>query len=162
MNTPGTEKVLEEAIRFETEGRNFFLEAAEKATTYFSRTIFRVLAEQELNHIEKVKEAYRRTMASEREVFTPSPDPPNELETVFQQAKRETDPATLERIGELEAVRLAIELEAKGHDFYDRLARQAITESERGFYRWLAEEESVHFSVLRRMEEVLLGGTSLE
>jgi rubrerythrin len=65
------------------------------------------------------------------------------------------------RTGELEAVRLALQLEIKGHEFYNRLAREATNELEKAFYQELAQEESVHFSVLRQMEEAFVNATSL-
>jgi rubrerythrin len=161
MEKIGIQKALEEAIRFEIDGRAFFLEAAEKAETYFTKSIFKVLAEEELGHIQRVKEVHKRCLSSERDAFLPPGSHQNRLENIFQQAKRETDPSVLMKTGELEAVRLALQLEIKGHEFYDRLAREATSESEKAFYRQLAQEESVHFSVLRQMEEALMNATSL-
>ena len=154
------QKALEEAIRFEVDGREFFLQAAEKAETYLAQSIFKVLAEEELGHIQKVKEVHRRCLSSEKEVFLSPISEKSHLENVFQQAKREMDPKTLMKTGELEAVRLALQLEIKGHDFYKRLAQEANSDVERAFYDQLAEEESVHFSVLRQMEEALINATS--
>jgi rubrerythrin len=65
------------------------------------------------------------------------------------------------KTNELEAVRLALKLEIKGHEFYSRLAQEATGEFEKAFYHQLAQEESVHFSVLRQMEEALMNATSL-
>jgi rubrerythrin len=65
------------------------------------------------------------------------------------------------KTSEIEAVRLALQLEIKGHEFYNRLAWEAASESEKAFYSQLAQEESVHFSVLRQMEEALMNATSL-
>ena len=161
MEESGIQKALEEAIRFEIDGREFFLEAAEKAETYFTKAIFKVLAEEELGHIQRVKEVHRRCLSFEKDVFLSPGSHQNHLENIFQQAKRETDPSVVMKTGELEAVRLALQLEIKGHEFYDRLAREAASESEKAFYSQLAQEESVHFSVLRQMEEALMNATSL-
>ncbi len=163
MEKSGIQKALEEAIRFEIDGREFFLQAAEKAETYFTKSIFKVLAEEELSHIQRVKEVHKRCLSSEKDVFLPPGPGPhkNHLENIFEQAKRETDPRVLIKTSELEAVRLALQLEIKGHDFYDRLAREATSESEKAFYSQLAQEESVHFSVLRQMEDALMNATSL-
>ena len=154
------QKALEEAIRFEVDGREFFLQAADKAETYLAKSIFKVLAEEELGHIQKVKEVHRRCLSSEKEIFLPPVTEKSRLENIFQQAKRETDPKVLMKTGELEAVRLALQLEIKGHDFYNRLAQEATGEFEKAFYHQLTQEESVHFSVLRQMEEALVNATS--
>ena len=161
MEESGIQKALEEAIRFEIDGRAFFLEAAGKAETYFTKSIFKVLAEEELGHIQRVKEVHRRCLSFEKDVFLSPGSHQNHLENIFQRAKREMDPSVVMKTGELEAVRLALQLEIKGHEFYDRLAREAAGESEKAFYSQLAQEESVHFSVLRQMEEALMNATSL-
>jgi len=157
----GIQKALEEAIRFEVDGREFFLQAAEKAETYLTKSIFKILAEEELGHIQKVKEVHGRCLSSEKDVFLPSISTTSHLENIFQQAKKEMDPKLLMKTGELEAVRLALQLEIKGHEFYNRLAQEAASELEKAFYQQLAHEESVHFSVLRQMEEALMNATSL-
>jgi rubrerythrin len=161
MEKSGIQKALEEAIRFEVDGREFFLQAAEKAETYFTKSIFKVLAEEELSHIQRVKEAHRRCLSSEKDIFLPPRTHEDHVENIFQQAKRETDPRILMKTNELEAVRLALQLEIKGHEFYNRLAQEATGEFEKAFYGQLAQEESVHFSVLRQMEEALINATSL-
>ena len=161
MEKSGIQKALEEAIRFEADGREFFLQAAEKAETYFTKSIFKVLAEEELSHIQRVKEVHRRCLSSEKDIFLPPGSHTKHLENIFQQARKEMDQKRLMKTGELEAVRLALQLEIKGHEFYNRLAQEATGESEKAFYHQLAEEESVHFSVLRQMEEALMNGTSL-
>ncbi len=155
------QKALEEAIRFEVDGREFFLQAADKAETYFTKSIFKVLAEEELSHIQRVKEVHKRCLSSAKDAFLPQGSHEHRLENIFQQAKRETDPGALMKTGELEAVRLALQLEIKGHEFYNRLTQEATSESEKTFYGQLAQEESVHFSVLRQMEEALMNATTL-
>ena len=60
-------RVLEEAIRFETDGREFFLQAAEKAKTYFAKVIFQIIAEEELDHIRKVKQIYEGHATSKKQ-----------------------------------------------------------------------------------------------
>ena len=61
---------------------------------------------------------------------------------------------------EMEAIRLAVQLEFKGQEFYKRLAEEATSDFEKAFYRHLAQEESVHFSVLRQMEDAMMNATS--
>ena len=155
------QKALEEAIRFEIDGREFFLQAAEKAEAYLTKSIFKILAEEELGHIQKVKEVHGRCLSSEKDVFLRPISTTSQLDNIFQQAKKEMDPKLPMKTGELEAVRLALQLEIKGHEFYNRLAQEATSELEKAFYHQLAQEESVHFSVLRQMEEALMNATSL-
>lgn len=154
-------EALEEAIRFETDGREFFLKAAQKAKSYFAKLIFETIAEEELGHIKRVRDIYNRSATSEKQVFTPLGSEKSNLENVFQQAKKNIDQILIPNTDELEAIRLAVQLEIKGHEFYKHLAEMAPSEFEKAFYRQLAEEESHHFSILHQVEETMMKSTSL-
>jgi rubrerythrin len=154
-------KALEEAIRFETDGREFFLKVAEKAKSYFAKLIFETIAEEELGHIKRVKDIYERSGTSENQVATPQALEKSNLENIFQQAKKNTDQNLITNADEMEAIRLAIQLEIKGHEFYKRLAEEASSEFEKTFYQQLAQEESHHFSILHQVEETLMKSTGL-
>ena len=64
-------EALEEAIRFETDGREFFLKAAQKAKSYFAKLIFETIAEEELGHIKRVRDIFDRSATSEKQAFPP-------------------------------------------------------------------------------------------
>jgi len=154
-------KVLEEAIRFETDGREFFLKAAEKAKSYFAKVIFQIIAEEELDHIRKVKQIHEGYLTSKEQEIPPLTPKKSNLQNIFQQAKEQMDQRVMISADEMEAIRMAIQLEIKGHDFYKRLAEEATSDFERAFYQDLAQEESDHFSVLHQMEEAIMNSTSL-
>ncbi len=155
-----SQKTLEEAIRFEVEGRDFFLKAADQTKNYFAKLIFQVIAEDELDHIERVKKIYERLLQSEKQEPTPPVPKISRLENVFRQAKAQMDSKAILNTDETEAIRLAVQLESKGHEFYKRLAEEATRPFEKTFYQQLAQEESVHFSVLREMEEAIMSRTT--
>jgi len=154
-------KALEEAIRFETDGREFFLKVAEKAKSYFAKLIFETIAEEELGHIKRVKDIYERSATSENQVSPSQALEKSNLENIFQQAKKNIDQNLITNADEMEAIRLAIQLEIKGHEFYKRLAEEASSEFEKTFYHQLAQEESHHFSILHQVEETLMKSTGL-
>jgi len=156
----GMRKALEEAIRFETDGREFFLKAAEKAKSYFAKLIFETIAEEELGHIKRVKDIYDRSTTSDKQISSSPISEKNPLGNIFQKAEESIDPNLITNADELEAIRLAIQLEIKGHEFYNRLAKDACNEYEKVFYHQLAEEESNHFSILHQVEEIVMKSTS--
>ena len=149
-------KGLDEAIRFETDGREFFLNAAEKSRNPFSKTIFQMIAEEELDHIQKIKQFYGSYSVSKKEEIPPVIEKKNDLQNVFEQAKEQMDPNVVANADEMEAIRLAIQLEIRGHEFYDRLAKEATADFEKVFYQHLAQAEDIHFSILRQMEEAVM------
>jgi rubrerythrin len=153
-------KALEEAIRFETDGREFFLKAAEKAKSYFAKLIFETIAEEELGHLKRVRDIYERSATSENQVPPSQASERSNLENVFQQAQKNINQNLITNADEMEAIRLAIQLEIKGHEFYKRLAGEAPSEYEKAFYHQLAQEESHHFSILHQVEETLMRSAS--
>ncbi len=154
--------VLAEAIRFETEGREFFLKAAERTKGYFGKVMFESIAEDELGHIKRIKGIHDRWLASRTWESPPLPPGERRLETVFQQARGELTKRVNVSADEMEAVRLAIQLERRGHQFYSRLADEAVEEAEKDFYTQLAEEETRHLSILQEMERALMRSSGLE
>ena len=154
-------KAFEEAIRFETDGREFFLKVAEKAKSYFAKLIFETIAEEELGHLKRVRDIYERSATSENQVSPSQALEKSNLENVFQQAKKNINQNLITNADEMEAIRLAIQLEIKGHEFYKRLAEEASSQFEKTFYHQLAQEESHHFSILHQVEETLMKSTGL-
>jgi rubrerythrin len=153
-------RALEEAIRFEIDGREFFLKAAQKAKSYFAKLIFETIAEEELGHIQRVKEIYDRSTIPKGQIPPPRVLKEDPLENIFQQAKKQVGEKIIADADELEAIRLAIQLEIKGHEFYKRLAEEAPSEFEKAFYHQLAQEESHHFSILHQVEETVMKSSS--
>jgi len=153
---------LAEAIRFETEGREFFLKAAERTKDYFGRVMFESIAEDELGHIKRIKGIHDHGLDSRTWESPPLPPGERRLETIFQQAKGQITEQVNVDADEMEAVRLAIQLEGRGHQFYSRLADEAGEEAEKRFYIQLAEEETRHLSLLQEMERVLMQSSGLE
>jgi rubrerythrin len=152
-------KVLEEAIRFEIDGRDFFIKAVEKAKTYIAKVIFLTIAEEELDHIRRVKKIYESDAVSEKQEMLDNVSEKKDLQNIFQEAKKQMGEGFSVNTDEMEAIRLAIQLEFKGHEFYNRLAQEAVSDFEKKFYQHLAEEELVHFSTLRQMEEAITNST---
>ena len=148
-------RILEEAIKFEVDGRDFFLKAVEKAKSYFAKVIFKTIAEDELRHIEKVKEIYNGLKTYEKQVSSSAVSEKKSLQNIFEEAKKQLESKIAIDADELEAIRLAIDLEFKGHQFYERWAREAKNPFEKAFCEELAKEELGHFSVLRETERVL-------
>jgi len=155
-----SKKALEEAIRFETDGREFFLKAAEKARTYIAKVIFQTIAQEELDHIRRIKQIYENDAVLEKQKIPNGFAEKRNLQNIFEEARGQMDKSFSVNLDEVEAIRMAVQLEFKGHEFYKHLAQEATVEFEKQFYQDLAQEEWVHFSTLRRMEEAVTNPTS--
>ncbi len=144
---------LAEAVKFESEGRDFYLRAADRARDPLARAVFSALAEDEKEHIRRVREIY--------EELKSRPGWPEAVAMVargsgvrgvFEEAAERLPADAPEDADAVSALKTAAEMERKGLGFYrDRLAK-ATCDAEAEFYRRLVSEEEVH---LRTIEEVL-------
>lgn len=140
-------KALRDAMQFEMDGRAFFVEAAGKTSDYFGRIIFNSLADDELEHIEKIRAIDRSLMKGE--TWPPSGDHvTKERRNIFETARTQLDEIVKDRTDDLQAVKIAMDLEQKGFRFYSDLARMAADKSEKEFYQRLASEERRHLQLL--------------
>ena len=103
----------------------------------------------------------RADLTSKKQGGPPLTSKKSNLQNVFQEAKAKMGQNLSMNADEMEAIRLAVQLEFKGQEFYKRLAEEATSDFEKAFYQHLAQEESVHFSILRQMEDAVRNATSL-
>ena len=149
-------KVLDKTISFEAEGLKFFTERSTRAPTRFEREIFLALAKDELGHktyLEKLREDLVQThdldtiedeghdQWSARKVFAAALD-------------RAIDPYT-PRSAELEALRSGMELKRRGYAIYREAIDHMETRKACELFEHLAEEEKVHFQLLRNTYDYL-------
>jgi rubrerythrin len=153
------ESALLDAIQFETDGRAFFLEAAAKTSDFFGKIIFTSLADEERDHIERIH-------AINRSLRDHGTWPPHEgraeqgCRNIFEEARARLDQTIRDRTDDLEAVKLAMDLEQKGIEFYSELASKATDPRERAFYQRLATEEKRHLQILENTWRTLTAYSS--
>jgi len=147
------------AIQFETDGRAFFLEAATRTSDFFGKIIFTSLADEERDHIERIH-AIERSLR-DYEAWPPSQgEAQGKEENVFEDALQRLDKTVRDRTNDLEAVKLAMDLEQKGIEFYSQLASNAADPREREFYQRLATEEKRHLEILENTWSALASCSS--
>jgi rubrerythrin len=141
---------LEQAIRFESDGRDYYLAASAQAKNPLAAKLFLALADEEKDHVRRVREIY--------EELKDKPGWPSMTEMVARQAGvldvfQKAPPASMAAdADEHAALTRAAEMERKGIGFYrDRLA-QASCAAEAAFYKRLVAEEEQH---LRAVEKAL-------
>ncbi len=146
---------LAEAVKFESDGRDFYLRAAEQAANPLAREVLLALAEDEKDHIRRVREIYEQLKAQAGWPDTASMVARSSgVVDAFEHASARLGKAIAPDASAAEALRTALEMERKGMAFYrDRLAK-ASCDAEAAFYRHLVEEEAVH---MQTIEKVLSG-----
>ena len=148
---------LEAAIKFEEDGRKFFLDASEKTKQKYGKLMFRSIADAELEHIEEIREVY--------DSLTKTDDWPDRpalftakaaLKNIFEEAREQLDQNVKAETDDIEAVKMAREYEEKGLRFYQGLADRAKVLIEKKFYQQLAYEERGHLLIFQDMHEYFI------
>ena len=145
---------LNAAIKFEEDGRRFFLDASKKTKQQYGRLMFQSVADAELEHIERIREVYDSlTKAGDwpdsPALFTPK----TTLKNIFEEAREQLDQNVKVDADDIEAVAIAREYEEKGLRFYQDLADRAQARIEKKFYQQLAYEEREHLLMFQDMHE---------
>ena len=148
-----TVEALQGAIKFEEDGRAFFLMANEKTREKFGKSIFLSLADAELDHIGRIKTIYESLGQLGTWPDTPSLFSPKRfIKNIFEEAMAEIDQNVKPTTGELEAVKLGIQYEEKGLQLYEDLSHGASHWLESKFYGQLGNEERGHMLILKDVE----------
>lgn len=146
-------EALQAAVKFEEDGRAFFLAASEKTVEKFGKATFQGLANAEMDHIQRIKAIY---MALDKTGAWPNApslfSPKQPMKNIFQEALGEIDQNVKPTTGEMEAVRLGIAYEEKGIKLYTELSSEASEGLEKKFYTQLGYEERGHMLLLKDIE----------
>ena len=155
--TEGIDKnVLATAIKFEEDGRKLFLECMNKTEHHWGKGLFQSLADDELMHIERLKETFEKLTISEQ--FAEGPLPlaaEKQWKNIFEDAQGKVDTMVKGSTGDIEALTLAINFEEKGMAYYKKLSEESPNPLEKKFYQILSEEENRHFLILKNSQELL-------
>ena len=148
--------VLSSAIKFEEDGRKLFLECAKKTEHQWGKSLFQSLADDEVKHIERLKETFSKLSISEK--FTESPSPlaaEKNWKNIFEKAKGTIDKVVKASSSDIDALQLGIDFEEKGMKYYSKLSEESQNPLEKKFYKILAQEENRHFLILKDSHEML-------
>ncbi|MCX7913710.1 MAG: ferritin family protein [Thermodesulfovibrionales bacterium] len=133
---------IEIAVRMETDAIKFYTEAAGKTSHPVGRKMFLVIAEDEKRHLEILSKILKGL-----DIHLSDVSPMENLKTIFESMK----PEMMERItttkDEMEAFKIAMEMEKKGIEFYESLLKNVKTDKETALFKRLIEEEQQHFSI---------------
>ncbi len=135
-------KSIEIALKMETDAVKFYKEAAEKVNHPVGKKMFLTIANDEMNHIKMIEEVLKGLDLTLREAY-----PIRALKTIFEEMK----PYMMERIktssDELEAFKIAMEMEKEGIDFYKKIKEEVSTEKEKKLFERLIIEEQQHHKI---------------
>ncbi|MEE9524539.1 MAG: ferritin family protein [Thermodesulfovibrionales bacterium] len=135
--------VVETAIRMETDAIKFYREAAEKCDHPFGKKMFLSFVEDEKRHLEMLNEMFKTA-----DVDIKKGEPMEEIKTIFQTLKNDMMSRISASSDEKGAIKIAMEMEKEGYDYYVKTANETDNEKEKALFERLAYEEDKHFKIL--------------
>ena len=136
-------KAIEIALKMETDAMKFYREAVSRTSHPLGRKLFEGFVVDETRHL-KMLQNIMDDMDIEVKVVHPKQD----IKTIFSELKDEMMERISATTNEVEAVKIALDFEKKGHAFYEKAAQEAAGGKEKTLFEVLAVEEKRHYEVL--------------
>lgn len=142
---------LEFALDFEINGTVLYLKLAKKTKNILGKQLFYSLASQEIDHAKRADEIYEMVKenkgweaAGERNL----PSVEFALKDFFKKAKK----INLKRDAKnLSGYKIAMEMEEKGYNAYNKFYNNSNNDSEKNFFKQLMTQEKEHLDSLRNV-----------
>lgn len=143
--------ILHKAIELEREGEEFFRAVAQRMKYPRTKDMFKSLVKQERRHVRVLEEELSRLQSGKGWIAPSSvkgTSSSSQQHEVFQGAK--TGAATIDpKAGELEAIKLGMDIEKRSIEYYRRAGEEVDSEDARRVFNWLVGEEAGHLTILK-------------
>lgn len=133
---------LEVSRKMESDAIKFYMEAAQKMQYAAGKKMFLAITEDERRHLEMISLLIRGMNITVQDV-----SPMDNVKTVFESMKGEMMKRVAASTDELEALKVAMEMEAEGKKFYEKSLAEAKTDKEKALFKRLMEEEQQHYAM---------------
>jgi rubrerythrin len=147
---------LEVALNNERREREFYLKNAKRTKNALGKKMFQQIGDDELEHYQRLKELHQKWAKKER---WPETVPLKVNDTVVRDILanflKKVDEKSESDEDDLQAVRTAIDFEAKGAKFYAELRDSSTDSKEKDFFDLMSRIEHEHYLSLKDTEEYL-------
>lgn len=156
----GLKSIIEAAITNEIEGHKILNMGKESASNPLAQATFEFLANEELKHIELIREFAdaldtNTTWDQERIREIALDENGHIIRGIFERFATQFEEVATADDERLEIYRVAMDMERRGHDFYTRAASKVSDERARTLFEFLAEEETKHFQIIQDTHDFL-------
>ena len=133
---------LEISKKMETDAIKFYTEAAEKTKYPAGKKMFLTITEDEKRHLELISQLIKGMNITIDDV-----SPMKRVKTVFESLKSEMLQKVAASKDEMDAFKIAMEMEKEGQKFYEKSLAEAKTDKEKALFKRLMEEEKQHYAI---------------
>lgn len=141
---------VEISIGMEEDAIKFYKEAADKTSNQVGKKIFLSIMEDEIHHLEWLNNYY-----NEHDIPITPTNPMDRIKNIFEELKSQMQQKIAATEAEVDAFKIAMEMEQKGFEFYKKHAAEAPEEKERTLFEMLASEEEKHYKAFANTHDFL-------
>lgn len=151
---------LQLALKMESDGRRFFLEAQDKTSHPLAKETFGSLADWELEHI-KIIERFHASLRDRGKWESVEGLQPKKGEairafkTLFEKVRVNIDETVKAEADVLEVYRIARDIESKLIVFYQERAEEASSKGAKLFYDFMTDQEREHYQIIDNSLQLL-------
>ena len=147
---------LEVALANEMREREFYLKNAERTKNSVGKAMFNQIADEELEHYERLKEVHERWERNEKWPETvPLKVKDTIVKNILKDSVKSVDKMPEKDDDDLKAIQTAIDFESKGASYYAQLRDNVSDPKEKEFFNLLSNIEHEHYLSLKDTEEYL-------
>ena len=141
---------LEMAMKMETDAITFYTEAARKTKYPAGKKMFLTITEDEKRHLEMIAQIIKGLNITHKDV-----SPVKNVKTVFESMKDEMMHKVEATADELEAFKIAMQMEKEGMEFYKKTLAGAKKDKEKALLERLIQEEQQHYELFSNTYQFL-------
>jgi len=142
---------LKEALDMEVKGHEIYTKTAENTSNPHVKKTFSYLADEEIHHIEEIKEFIEKEEPAMKLKGAEPQDVEKFFNTTVDEFREETELAQ----EDVEAYETALDLEKRGYNFYKKRFEEAEDEEIKTFFDFLMQQEKAHYSLFEKDLEYL-------
>jgi rubrerythrin len=133
---------LDVALKMEKDAIQFYTEAAKKTKYPAGKKMFETITEDEKHHLEMISQVIKGLHITPRDVT-----PMKRVKTVFEALRSQMMERVEASKDEMEAFKIAMQMEKEGEAFYQKSLAAAKTDKEKALFQRLIEEERQHYAI---------------
>ncbi len=130
------------AIKMETDAIKFYTEAANKTSNLVGKKMFLAIAEDEKRHLDILSKILKGL-----DIHISDVSQMQNVKTIFESMKSSMMKKVAATDYEMEAFRIAIQMEKEGIEFYKNLLTESKTDKETALFEQLISEEQQHYRI---------------
>lgn len=133
---------VEIAIRMETDAINFYASTSEKTKNPVGKKMFLTIAEDEKRHLETLSQIFKGLDIKPKDI-----SPMQNIKTIFESMRDKMMERVEATSDELEAFKIAMDMEKEGIEFYKKVSTESQTDKEKALFERLINEEQQHYDI---------------